>query len=249
MKCTTYLEVLNFGVPGYDTLQEVSLLEIRGLEYHPDLVVVGYCLNDVSIASVSLEHIQRMTRLRSSPYNFIYESRLVDLIAESFETLRTKNLEKQLNDPAVFRQQYADKIDPIGNDETALLNLMGQSPTWPRNLRYGDRDRVGRLRFGFRRLAQLSRENGFAVVVVIIPLLFEKNGVYAHGVAHRIVEMESRRAGFQTIDMADGFMRAGFGNLTLSTGDIIHPNKMGHSIIADSLTTVIKQNLKPKLGL
>jgi hypothetical protein len=37
------LEILNFGVGGYDTLQEVSLLEIRGLKYHPDLVVVAYC--------------------------------------------------------------------------------------------------------------------------------------------------------------------------------------------------------------
>ena len=52
------VEILNFGVGGYDILQEVSHLEIRGLKYHPDLVVVTYCLNDISIASTNLEQIE-----------------------------------------------------------------------------------------------------------------------------------------------------------------------------------------------
>jgi lysophospholipase L1-like esterase len=246
------LEVLNFGVHGYDTLQEVSLLEIRGLGYHPDLVVVAYCLNDVSISSVSLEHIQRMQRLRTAPYNFLFESRLVDLIAESIETLRIKHWEKQVNDPAVFRREYANQIDAIGDDESDLLGLMAQAPTWPNSTWYGDRDRVGRLRFGFRRLASLAQENGFPVVIMIIPLLQDKRGAdsrtYTHGVAHRIVELEARRAGFDTIDLTDDFMRVGMGKLTLTTGDIFHPNKTGNAIMATSLATYVDQHLKPRPG-
>jgi lysophospholipase L1-like esterase len=251
------LEVLNFGVHGYDTLQEVSSLEIRGLQYHPDLVVVAYCLNDVSISSVSLEHIQRMQRLRSAPYNILVESRLVDLIVESIETLRIKHWSKQVNDPAVFRREYANQIDPIGEDESEELGLMAQAPTWPNSTWYGDRDRVGRLRFGFRRLASLAREHGFSVVVVIIPLLQEKrgadvrtdtpySGTYTHRVAHRIVELEARRAGFDTIDPTDDFMRVGMGKLTLTTGDIFHPNKTGHALMATSLANYVDQHLKPR---
>ena len=246
------LEVLNFGVHGYDTLQEVSLLELRGLGYHPDLVVVTYCLNDVSISSVSLEHIQRMQRLRTAPYNFLFESRLVDLIAESMETLRLKHWEKQVNDPAVFRREYANQIDAIGDDESDLLGLMAQAPTWPNSTWYGDRDRVGRVRFGFRRLAGLAQENGFPVVIMIIPLLQDRGGAdsrtYTHGVAHRIVELEARRAGLDTIDLTDDFMRVGMGKLRLTRGDIFHPNKTGNAIMATSLATYVDQHLKPRPG-
>lgn len=253
------LEVLNFGVHGYDTLQEVSSLELRGLKYHPELVVVAYCLNDVSVSSVSLEHMQRMQTLRAARYNFLFESRLVALIAESVETLRLKHWEKQVNDPAVFRREYANQIDSIGDEEVELLGLMAQAPTWPNSTWYGDRDRVGRLRFGFRRLAGLAQENGFPVVVTIIPLLHDQSGAsydqggadsrtYTHGVAHRIVEMEARRAGFDTIDLTDDFMRAGIANLTLTWGDIFHPNQTGNTIMANSLTTYVNQHLKPHAG-
>ncbi|MBT37312.1 MAG: SGNH/GDSL hydrolase family protein [Myxococcota bacterium] len=39
-------EILNFGVSGYNTQQEVYTLIDRGLAYDPDLVVLAYCLND-----------------------------------------------------------------------------------------------------------------------------------------------------------------------------------------------------------
>jgi lysophospholipase L1-like esterase len=39
-------EVMNFGVVGYNTLQEVATLRVKGLAYDPDVVVVQYCLND-----------------------------------------------------------------------------------------------------------------------------------------------------------------------------------------------------------
>jgi lysophospholipase L1-like esterase len=243
------LEVLNFGVHGYDTLQEVSSLEVRGLDYHPDLVVVAYCLNDVSISSVSLEHMQRMQRLRAAPYNFLFQSRLIDLLAETIETLRIKHWEKQVNEPAAFRREYANQIDAIGDNESELLGLMAQAPTWPNSTWYGDRDRVGRLRFGFRRLAGLAQANGFPVVIMIVPLLLEKGGAdsrtYTYGVAHRIVELEARRAGFDTIDLTDDFMRVGMGKLLLTRGDIFHPNTTGNAIMATSLATYVDQHLKP----
>ena len=235
------VEILNFGVGGYDTLQEVSLLEIRGLKYHPDLVVVAYCLNDISIASADVEHIKRMQPSHSS---FLYESRLAQLISVNIETIRVKNWLKHMNEPQVFHREYENQIDPISDDESELLALMNQAPKWPSTTWYGDRDRVGRLRFGFRRLSRISKENDFPVVIMIVPLLLDNGGAYSHRAAHRIVEMEARRAGFDTIDLTDEFMRTGMENLKSSLGDIIHPNKVGHTIMADSLSAFIGEHLK-----
>lgn len=40
------VEVMNFGVSGYNTQQEVETLIDKGLQFDPDLVILGYCLND-----------------------------------------------------------------------------------------------------------------------------------------------------------------------------------------------------------
>ncbi len=234
------VEILNFGVSGYDILQEVSLLEIRGLKYHPNLVVVAYCLNDISIDSTNLEHIE----WRRSQRSFLYRSRLAQFVSTNIEKIRIKRWLSHMNQPEVFHREYERQIDAISEDEVELLNLMENAPRWPSTTLYGDRDRVGRLRFSFRRLASSSRENDFLVVIMIVPLLVGDAGTYSHRTAHRIVEMEARRAGFDTIDLTDAFMRAGMGNLTTEFGDIIHPNRRGHAIMADLLSEYVLNHLK-----
>ncbi len=39
-------EVLNMGVEGYNSIQELELLKQKALKYNPDLVILHYCLND-----------------------------------------------------------------------------------------------------------------------------------------------------------------------------------------------------------
>lgn len=39
-------EVFNLGVSGYGTAQEVESLRVKGLKYDPDLIILGYTLND-----------------------------------------------------------------------------------------------------------------------------------------------------------------------------------------------------------
>ena len=41
-----HYEVLNFGVEGYNTFQELEQLKAKGLKYQPDLIILNYCLND-----------------------------------------------------------------------------------------------------------------------------------------------------------------------------------------------------------
>lgn len=238
------VEVLNFGVGGYDTLQEVALLEFRGRQYHPDMIVVGYCLNDIGIVSLNLEY---MERVQARQANLWSRSRLVQFVSHKLDMYRLQNWSNYKNSHAVFRREYAQQIDTISDDETELLALMESVPHEHPSVWYKDRDRVGRLRFAFRHLRNLSIEDGFTVLVVIMPWLTGNPDVYPHSAVHRIVALEARRAGFATLDLTEEFMQAGVENLRIDHQDLIHPNKVGHTIIADALSTYIRTQAKKAL--
>lgn len=46
------IEVLNFGIGGTDSQHHLAILKERVLQYAPDVVVIGYCLNDIRFSSV-----------------------------------------------------------------------------------------------------------------------------------------------------------------------------------------------------
>jgi lysophospholipase L1-like esterase len=234
-------EVLNFGVGGYDTLQEVALLEARGRFYHPDLIIVGYCLNDIGIVSHNLEYIERVQARQAQ---FWFRSRLVQFVHHRLDKYTLQNWSTSQNSLAVFRQEYARQIDPIREEETDLLTLMERAPQEYPSEWYKSRERVGRLRFAFRRLQHLSAADGLPVLVVIIPWLTDTAAGYPHSLAHRIVELEARRAGFATIDLTEAFMQAGVEHLRIDPQDPMHPNQTGHTIIAQALSTYIRTHAK-----
>jgi hypothetical protein len=51
-------EVINLSVSGYDTRQEAEFLRVKGLDFAPDVVLVGYCLNDDADASLELDDLR-----------------------------------------------------------------------------------------------------------------------------------------------------------------------------------------------
>ena len=54
-------EVLNFGVPGYNTIQEAELFKVKGLAYSPDIVILYVLDNDnIYMLDLSPEEEQRM---------------------------------------------------------------------------------------------------------------------------------------------------------------------------------------------
>jgi len=246
-------EVLNFGVGGYDTLQEVALLQHRGLRYQPDLVVLTYCLNDIGIVSINMKFKQdqelnrryrRLKEVRGWANHPLYRLRLAQLVASRMERLRQQEWTAQRNDPEVFRTEYQHYIEPIRDEDTELLALMGNVPDVYPSLWYGDRDRVGRLRFAFKWLKALSLKHDFQVLVIIVPWLESEAQGYPHETAHRIVRLEAQRAGFETIDFTSQFMESGIEMLRLRPEDLVHPNDTGHTMIAEELSKYVLSNVK-----
>jgi lysophospholipase L1-like esterase len=68
----TLYEVLNLGVPGYNTQLEVEMLRCKGLKFKPDIVVVGWCENDFSLPYFFLEKENYRRRDKSFLLEFLF---------------------------------------------------------------------------------------------------------------------------------------------------------------------------------
>src|SRR5919197_644591 len=45
------VKVLNFGVPGYNTAQELEVLQTKAFMFEPQMVILQYCINDTHICN------------------------------------------------------------------------------------------------------------------------------------------------------------------------------------------------------
>jgi len=230
-------EVLNFGVGGYDILQAVSFFESRGLVYEPDLVVVGFCLNDIGIASPNLEYLDRSKEYQPGSLS---RFRILRFINEKIDKIRIGRWLKEKNRPEIFRKEYESRIASIGEDEHGLLELMRNCSRRYPSIWYRDEHRIGRLRYSFERLSGLAKREKFTVAVVIFPWLAGKAGDYPCEKPHEIIAHEARRVGFDVVEIVPDFMEIGMSNIRITGKDFIHPNGTGHRVIAEKLVEYIR---------
>ncbi|MEO1980086.1 MAG: SGNH/GDSL hydrolase family protein, partial [Fuerstiella sp.] len=72
------IEVLNFGVSGYSTQQEVELFRVKVSRFQPDLVIVGYCLNDYGESSAEKKVFLRMyDSILTRSYLYVHLQRII----------------------------------------------------------------------------------------------------------------------------------------------------------------------------
>lgn len=230
-------ESMNFALGGYDILQEIAQLEHRALAYEPSHVVLAYCLNDAGVVSTNLEYIERVARYRES--RVIRHSRIAQLIALRLDHAAHRRFDANANRPERFRAEFADRIDPIGEGESALRELMARAGDRHPSDWYRDEARVGRVRFGMRRLAELAQPRGLVTVVVIFPWLEAPGDAYPHAAAHAIVRAEAERHGHRVIDLYDAFSAHELKALRADSHDAVHPNAFAHRLAAEQIANEI----------
>ena len=237
------VEVLNLALGGYDTLQEVATLEDIGLAFSPDLVILGYCINDIGIASGNLNYIKRLKNYGSP----IYHSRLTQFIRVQLDRAELIQYSKNANRDDSFDNTYKLMQADISGDVVLqqkmqqLTNLLAASADNSDEKTifshdYTRANRVQRLRFGLERLKALQQQNHFAVLTVVTPYLLETpNSQPIYQSVYAIVEHEMARLDFPTLNFYPMFASVGLNTLVLKKKDGIHPNEQGHDMIAKEL--------------
>ena len=203
------VEVLNFGVPGYNLEQEIEMLRARALAFSPDLVVVLLCLNDLEgLFSYELGLVQdRASRgrtlsggvrewlvARSRLFAWI-EYRLTELEARR-HFVRAKNpLEGRLYAEAVSQQKQA-------------------------------------LQSQFAVLRSLLASRGIPGLVAVVPILGERFERYPHRELHRAAVEAAESESLGAIDLLDCFSAYAFRDLRI---DVVHPSPLGHRVAAHAV--------------
>jgi lysophospholipase L1-like esterase len=234
------VDVLDLGLGGYDTAQEVATLEDLGLAFRPAHVVLGFCVNDVGVVSMSME----TPFVEADRENALYVSRIAQwLHVRGVERAQARALFER-NREETYAHVFASEIEPL--DERLLPGLselraaVEHAPAADQDLAtrripprwYASERRLGRLQHAFRRLAVLRDRYHFGVTVLLIPYL-DDDPLLARGLA--LVSALAESFGFAVVDRQAEFQAAGTARLRIRQEDPVHPNAAGHAILARAL--------------
>jgi lysophospholipase L1-like esterase len=204
------VEVLNFGVPGYNLDQELEVLRANALRYRPDAVVVALCLNDLESA-LSYEYGLTVDR---SARRETFLGRLADAALQRsrlFAWVEYRLAEREA------RRAFVRARNPMPGPLYA--EAVSQQET--------------ELRGRFDALAVLLREAGGVIgLVAVFPTFGERFDRYPHRDLHRAALAAARGAGLFAVDLLDCFSAYDFRAVRV---DVVHPSPLGHRVAAHAI--------------
>jgi len=242
------VETLNLALGGYDTVQEVAALEDKGLGLDPAHVVVGFCVNDLGLVSMSME--TPFTEAdRDDP---LFLSRLAQWWRVRTADRAQRRALHERNREANYARAFAAEILPLPEDPLlhielqALRSAVTSAPEADQDLAtrripprwFASEARLGRLEYAFARLARLADEQDFGVTLLLVPYL-EDDAWIARGYA--LVRRLAETHGFTVVDPQAAFRARGLASLRIRSEDPVHPCAEGHELLARALAASLSE--------
>lgn len=224
------VEVLNFGVTGYNIEQTLQNLRVRALAYQPDVVIYQYALNDPQEYSSELENLEgALTGAERS-----YRERLLDrgrrnLLASRFFALAAYTWQST---------KRAGRTRAPARPDAQWLALQGGSYAEYFASLHADPEAWGRVERGFGSLAAMARQYGFEALVVVFPVFEDLDRYPLRGVHERVLAA-ARAAPLPALDLLASYERSEReGERSLAVNSL-HPNALGHEIAARAIADEI----------
>ncbi|MCE9557013.1 MAG: SGNH/GDSL hydrolase family protein [Planctomycetes bacterium] len=209
-----HAEVLNVGVQGYNTRDEVLNLEGRWLSFSPDLVLINFYLNDAYDDSAFLNNGQALG-IYDQPSRLARVSRIYD-----FWEHRQHN--KEVTEKV--RQYY---LGHYFQDASEFLESPGQKRVdWT----------VCKL--ALARAAELAKEHHFKLALILWPELDEIDGKYPFEKIHTVVKDTCRSLGIPVLDLREAFKAYPPRDLWVHPTDH-HPNEIAAKLAAEAIEKFI----------
>jgi lysophospholipase L1-like esterase len=217
------LRVVNTGVPGYNDCQELALLNGLVESFSPDLILVGYVMNDPEGAHVpfgmDVEHGTMPPWWRA--YHWV-KGRFATL---KYAAEKLAPLVARLRG----RSSFAPPVDP--NDEVRYVSVLHdpKGAYWPA------------CASCIAKLGDYRKAKGVPVLFVIFPLFnhLDSKDLVDAGVR---VGKAARAAGLATLDLYPDFKNLSRDELDRYRGDGMHPSEAGHRFVAGVVEAYLKRH-------
>jgi lysophospholipase L1-like esterase len=216
------IEVLNFGVGGYHLLQTAETVRTRGVEFEPNYVAIGFCVNDLSTTADGGVVRRLKARISEEDASFVAHSQDQEGPGLRMAWLMSKSR-------LLFFSYYR------------VLSLSGTLPHKTQSKKM--RSQLSERKLGLKALeilANYQREHQVPVVIFLIPAFDQPFSNYAHQKIHRkISKLAQAFPNIEVIDLTEAFEQSGRDPKTLAW-DRIHPNEDGHRLLAEILAGYIR---------
>lgn len=258
------IEVLNFGVLGYETRQDVEFFKLLGKKFKPDVVILGYTLNDSRFASITFTDFGDHGKWRVASPQLHWHERIPNFFYRNMRLLQYLDREKKLfdgNKNLLFYLRGEKDIWHYVRDKNIVHQDAQDSPY--RKLRReieGEAVRLGTNPDNFkemlefagysenemftshwniskeavRELKKISEEEGFELKTAIFPYLWCLDK-YALTPLHKFLKNEFTEMGIPVLDSLEALQKAAVGNEDKMTTDGVHFMAYGSSSLADFL--------------
>jgi hypothetical protein len=224
------VEVLNFGVSGYDTQQEIEFFKTKGIKYRPDIVYVTYVLNDNRYASQELRDLSDFKFLaarkatsanmfKRAAASLFHSSRFLQFLGAQWHIERQlpslrdyprlidyveekSLLERDPSDTkyAQLENQIQVRAEQIGTSPDALEFSIHALGFRPTEAIYQSHWNASYR--ALTRLKALSDKYSFRVVVVVVPIIYQMDR-YPLKPAHDFFRSSFESLGFETVDLLE----------------------------------------------
>ena len=204
-------EVIQLAQPGMNTVEQASQFVEEGLAYGPDVVVLGFVLND------------------SEDENAAEERRARDWVVEKRE--RKSRLRKFLNQSALYRLvsgRIAATLENRRRIEAYRSQFAPDYPGWTASQK------------ALKLMGNVCREKGIPFVVIIFPLFGQPlDESYPFSSIHTRIAHAAAEAGARVVDLWPLYRGLRWDVLVVDGADDEHPNEIGHRIAAGALVRAL----------
>jgi hypothetical protein len=217
-------EAINTAVPGYNAVMEVETLKRKGLLFKPDIVLVGYCVNDLELPQF----------IRNRTDFSINRSLLLDIVRTRLRILLNRNRETD--------NWYEFAQAPHASGGGAGVTFEGDPSMVPKE--YADMVGWDAYKKAMTELKRLSDEIGFDLVIVNFG-----NSFHPKSRREEVLELW-KDLGLHVVDvdksmdryMMEQKMSRYFGSsLTIGEEDK-HPSLLSHHIAATTILDYLESH-------
>lgn len=204
-------EAVNLGEPGLNTVQQAAKLSAEGLSYEPDVVVLGYVLNDSEDADAAearraQDWIEEMRRPPPPAASVLDRSALARVVRTRLSATRENR--RRVED---FRSMYADGYAGWVAGRAALRSIGG-----------------------------MCRERGVPLVVAVFPLFGNRlDEGYPFAAEHAKVVQAAAESGARVVDLLPQYRGLDWKVLVVDGAADEHPNEVAHRIASQAIARAV----------